>query len=185
MSPSTVPTHQLRVTLLGSDPPIWRRVQVPATVTLETLHRILQVAMGWEDEHLHQFVAGKKHYGIPMPGDPIRVRDESQARLYRILSKPKQRMLYEYDFGDSWKHEVVLEEVLRPEKQLEHPVCIAGERACPPEDCGGIWGYYDLLETIQDPEDPEHEERLEWIGENFDPEAFDRDEVNRRLQQIR
>jgi hypothetical protein len=184
MSSSTVPTYQLSVTLQGSDPAIWRQIQVPATITLERLHRVLQVAMGWEDDHLHQFIAGNKQYGAPMPGDLIRVRDESQARLYRVLPRPRARMLYEYDFGDGWIHEIVLEEVLRPEQAIEHPVCSAGERACPPEDCGGIWGYYGMLEAIRDPKHPEHEGILDWMGEDFDPEAFDRVTVNRRLKQI-
>jgi len=184
MASSIVPTYQLHVTLQGSDPPIWRKIQVPATIPLDRLHRVLQIAMGWDDDHLHQFIAGKKRYGIPSPGDFVRVHDERQARLYRVLMKPRQRMLYEYDFGDGWMHEILLEEVLRPEQALEHPVCIAGERACPPEDCGGIWGYYELLEIARDPEHPEHEDRLEWLGEDFDPEAFDREAVNRWLQQM-
>lgn len=185
MASSIIPTYQLRITLLGIDPPIWRRVQVPAIITLYRLHRVIQVAMGWEDDHLHQFVAGKKRYGIPMPGDVVRLQDEGQARLYRVLTKPRQRMLYEYDFGDCWKHEVALEEVIRPAQALEHPVCVAGERACPPEDCGGVWGYEDLLEAVADPEHPDQEERIEWLGEGFDPEAFDRDAVNRRLEAMR
>ncbi len=184
MAPSTVPTYQLKVTLQGSDPPIWRQIHVPATIPLNVLHQVLQVVMGWDNDHLHQFIAGKKRYGVPLPGDFDRVRDESQVRLYRILTKPRERLLYEYDFGDGWMHEIRLEEVLRPEQALEHPMCIAGERACPPEDSGGIGGYYNLLEAAQDPAHPEHEESLEWLGENFDPEAFDREAVNRRLQQI-
>jgi hypothetical protein len=119
-----------------------------------------------------------------MPGDLIRMRDESQARLYRVLPGPRAHMLYEYDFGDGWIHEIVVEEVLRPERAIKHPVCIAGERACPPEDCGGIWGYYGMLEAVRDSEHPEHEGILEWMGADFDPEAFDRDKVNRRLKQI-
>jgi hypothetical protein len=184
MTPTTVPAYQLRITLLGIDPPIWRTVQVPAHVTLYLLHRVIQVAMGWGDDHLHEFRAGKKQYGTPMPGGHVRIHDETETRLYRVLTKPRQRMLYEYDFGDCWKHEVVLEEVIRGGAPLEHPVCVAGERACPPEDCGGVWGYQDLLEAVADPEHPDHEDRMDWLGDAFDPEAFDRDAVNRRLQEM-
>lgn len=140
--------------------------------------------MGWADEHLHVFVAGRKQYGVPMAGDLVKVQPEDAARLYRVLTRPGERMMYEYDFGDSWKHEVLLEAIHRQRQAPEHPVCIAGERACPPEDCGGIWRYKDLLEVIANPEDPEHEERMEWLGD-FDPEAFDLDGVNERLQHIR
>jgi hypothetical protein len=185
MPPASIPTYQLRVTLLRIDPPIWRQLHVPPTITLRSLHRAIQESMGWEGEHLHEFAAGNKHYGIPMPGDPYKVHDETEARLYRVLTKPGQRMMYEYDFGDGWKHEVLLEAVHRSREAPEFPVCIAGERACPPEDCGGPWGYEDLLELWRDAENPEDEERLEWLGEDFDPEAFDLAAVNEALQHIR
>jgi hypothetical protein len=182
---STVPTFQLRVTLLGSEPPIWRQLHVPATITLEALHQVIQISMGWGDDHLHEFAAGTKRYGPAASPGGVRVHDERKALLYRVLTKPGQRMLYLYDFGDGWEHEVRVEAILRPEQPPEFPVCTAGERACPPEDCGGIWGYDDLLEVLGNPEHEEYEERREWIGDDFDPEAFDLEAVNRRLRAIR
>jgi len=182
---SIEPTFQLRVTLLGSDPPIWRQLHVPATITLEALHHVIQIGMGWEDSHLHRFTAGARSYGPALPGRRLDVKDERQARLYRVLTRPGQRMLYVYDFGDHWEHEVRVEAILRREQPLEFPVCTAGERACPPEDCGGIWGYYYLLEVLGNPEHDEYEERRDCMGDDFDPEAFDREEVNRRLRAIR
>lgn len=181
---SIVPTYQVRVTLLGIEPPIWRQLHVAPTIPFRQLHRAIQVSMGWQDEHLHEFTAGKKRYGVPRPGDLVKVQDEQDARLYRVLPKAGQRMLYEYDFGDGWKHEVLVEAVLRDTPAPAYPVCIAGERACPPEDCGGVWGYEDLLAALRDPESEEHAERLEWLGEDFDPEAFDLDEVNRSFQSL-
>ncbi|HEX8455137.1 MAG TPA: plasmid pRiA4b ORF-3 family protein [Longimicrobium sp.] len=177
------PTFQLRVTLLGTEPPIWRQLHVRATITLEALHHVIQASMGWADDHLHQFTAGAKRYGPVEPGG-LRVHDERKALLYRVLTKPGQRMLYVYDFGDDWVHEVRVEAIVRPEQPLEFPVCTAGERACPPEDCGGIWGYDDLLEVLGNPEHEEYEERREWMGDDFDPEVFDREEVNRTLRKI-
>jgi hypothetical protein len=182
---STVPTFQLRVTLLGSEPPIWRQLHVPATITLEALHHVIQISMGWGDDHLHEFTAGTKRYGPAASPGGVRVHDERKALLYRVLTKPGQRMLYLYDFGDDWEHEVRVEAILRPEQPQEFPVCTGGERACPPEDCGGIWGYDDLLEVLGNPEHEEYEERREWIGDDFDPEAFDLEAVNRRLRAIR
>ncbi len=178
---SVVPTYQIRVTLLGIEPPIWRQLHVAPTITLHELHRAIQVSMGWEDDHLHQFTAGQKRYAVPMAGDPFKVHDERVARLYRVLPKAGLRMLYEYDFGDGWEHDVLVEAVLRDSPAPVHPVCTAGERACPPEDCGGVWGYESLLEVLRDPEHVDREDRLEWPGEDFDPEAFDRDAVNREL----
>ena len=178
------PICQLKVTLKGSKPPIWRRVQVPGSITLATLHRVIQVIMGWEDYHLHQFITREKYFGQRVPdfdfGPPM--EDERAVKLIDVAPTEKTRFLYEYDFGDSWEHAILVEKILTAEKGVHYPICLTGKRACPPEDCGGIWGYYQLLETVQDPGDPEHEDMLDWLGDDFDPEAFDLDAINRELK---
>jgi hypothetical protein len=180
--------YQLKITLLDSRPPIWRRVQVAGDISLENLHWVIQHAMGWTNSHLHHFKVGKTYYGTAYPDDfddVTRTKDERTVTLRKILSKPKAKFVYEYDFGDSWEHEVLLEKILPPEPGVRYPVCITGKRACPPEDCGGVWGYDSFLEAIQNPDHPEHDDMLEWVGESFDPEAFDLEAVNRALRRIR
>ena len=186
--PTGVPIHQIKVTLYDSKPPIWRRILVRSDITLGELHDIIQVVMeGWADYHLHQFTVGQTYYGVPDPDYEgfVEMRDESQVKLNQIVTGEKFKFRYEYDFGDSWEHVLLVEKVLPPEEGVEYPVCIKGRRACPPEDVGGIWGYYGFLEAIRDPEHPEHENYLDWIGADFDPEAFDLDEVNAWLQALR
>ncbi|PDW01351.1 plasmid pRiA4b ORF-3 family protein [Candidatus Viridilinea mediisalina] len=174
--------YQLKITLKGSKPPIWRRVEVADDITLEMLHTIIQEVMGWTDSHLHAFTANGISYGTPDLDDIMEVQDERTSHLHTLLRAPKQHLLYEYDFGDNWEHQVVLEKILEPQAATLYPRCTAGKRACPPEDCGGIWGYADFLQAIADPEHPDHEELLDWIGEAFDPEYFDLVEVNTALQ---
>jgi hypothetical protein len=177
--------YQLKVTLLGTRPPIWRRLLVPAALTLEQLHDVLQLAMGWQNSHLHDFQIGRKTFGAPDPfgsfaGIPT-TANENAARLFNVLGKAGAKAMYNYDFGDSWQHGITVEKVLPPEPGRAYPVCIDGERHCPPEDCGGVPGFYSLLETIGDPENDEYEEIMEWLDGDFDPEAFSVDEVNHRL----
>jgi hypothetical protein len=177
--------YQIKVTLKDSKPPIWRRIQVPGDVRLDTLHRILQVVMGWDDYHLHQFIVGGEYYGEPHPDYAMwgpEMRDESRVRLRQIAPREKSRFVYEYDFGDGWEHTLLVEKILPPEPGVDYPRCIKGKRACPPEDVGGIWGYDGFLETIANPDDPEHDVMLDWIGGEFDPERFDLDEINAELK---
>jgi hypothetical protein len=173
--------HQLKITLLGLEPPIWRRVAVPSDFSLGDLHHVIQYAMGWEQEHMHDFHVGRVTYADPQMFVDKRDRNEEQAILAEVVPRPRQKIRYLYDFGDSWEHEIQVEAIGAPEPGLRYPLCLAGERACPPEDCGGIWGYADLLEAQADPDNPENEELLEWLGGPIDPEAFDRDQVNKRL----
>jgi hypothetical protein len=177
--------YQIKVTLLDTDPPIWRRLLVPADLTLDQLHHVLQLAMGWEDCHLHEFRIGQQRFGKPDPmeralGGP-RTASERTARLCNVLTRAGAKAVYTYDFGDSWDHQIVVEKRLAPEPGRAYPTCLAGERHGPPEDCGGIPGFYNLLEAIRDPEHEQHEELLDWLGGNFDPDAFSVDEVNRRF----
>ena len=166
--------YQIKVTLLGTSPPIWRRLLVPANLTLEQLHDVLQLAMGWEDCHLHAFRIGQKRFATPD-------LDESITRLSSVLRKVGAKAVYTYDFGDDWHHGIAVEKVLPPEEGHAYPMCVDGKRHGPPEDCGGVSGFYNLLEAIGDPEHDEHEEMQDWLGDDFDPEAFSVDEVNRRL----
>jgi len=179
------PIYQLKITLRGSKPPIWRRVQVPGEITLYKLHQIIQVAMGWMDEHLHQFTIGGINYGEPAPEWGMEVKSERRAHLHQVAPAEKARLTYEYDFGDSWYHEILVEKIVPPEPGVQYPTCVTGKRAGPPEDVGGVWGYEGFLEAIRDPRHPEHDEYLEWVGDEFDPEAFDCAEVNAALQQLR
>lgn len=177
--------YQLKITLKDSHPPIWRRFQVRSDVTLARLHRIVQEVMGWLDGHLHQFIVGRIYYGVPSSEDISEVKDERKVRLDQVLSRPGRRMIYEYDFGDGWEHAIVLEKILQPEAGVRYPACIAGARACPPEDVGGTGGYAYFLEAIGNPNHQEHDEYLEWIGGEFDPEAFDLDGINESLKHVR
>jgi len=185
-TPEASAIYQLKITLLGSKPPIWRRVQVTETTTLHQLHWIIQLTMGWTNSHLHQFEIGGVRYSQRDFGLE-EVKDERRITLKVVIPGVvlggKYRFIYEYDFGDGWEHEVTVEKRLAPEQEAHYPRCVAGKRACPPEDCGGVWGYEHFLEVINDEDDPEHEERLEWAGGSFDPEAFSVEEVNEALRE--
>ncbi len=181
---TTPSIYQLKVTLKESKPPIWRRILVASNISLHKLHNIIQITMGWDNSHLHQFIVQGQFYGAPDFDMTDDMEDEKNVSLDQVMYNPKGKLIYEYDFGDSWEHVILLEKILPPEAGIQYPVCVKGKRACPPEDSGGIWGYAELMETIQDPDHPEHEEMLEWLGGDFDPEAFDLDEINRRLKRI-
>ena len=172
---------QLKINLVGvSKPTVWRRVLVPATMRLNRLHDVIQVAMGWHDGHLHAFEAGGVDYGPPDP--ELGHVDERRTSISDLLSRPGDRMRYVYDFGDYWQHNVVVEKVLAAEPGARYPVCLTGKGRCPPEDCGGVWGYAELRETLADPTHDEHADMLEWLGleraADFDPHTFDADELN-------
>jgi Plasmid pRiA4b ORF-3-like protein len=184
MSGSVDSVLQVKISLLGtSKPPVWRRLLVPATIRLDKLHDVIQVAMGWEAYHMHAFADGSSEYGLADP--ELEHRDERKATLGRLLKQEGERIRYTYDFGDSWEHDIAVEKALTTEPGVRYPVCLAGKGACPPEDCGGVWGYEHLREVLADPADGEHEDMLEWLGlqtaAQFDPGRFDVDEINRRL----
>ena len=181
--------YQLKVTLLGTKPPIWRRLLVSADLTLAQLHNVVQTAMGWDDEHMHEFRAGQRRFGRPEPAAPFmsgpRVESDRTVYLSAVLQRVGAKMTYTYDLGDNWEHVIVLEKQLLAEPQTTYPVCTDGQLACPPEDCGGIPGYYNLLDALADPGHPRHEELCDWIGGEFNPEAFFIDKVNRLLAPAR
>ena len=178
--------YQLKVTLLDVKPPIWRRLLVPGTISLDRLHTVIQKAMGWTDAHLHEFVVAETRYGPPDPEEPDPdVEREWLATLRQVAPVQSLRFEYLYDFGDNWTHEVQVESIQVPENELRHAVCLAGERRCPPEDCGGPGGYAEFLEAIRDPDHPDHHEMLQWIGGPFHPDAFDLIAVNRKLRLLK
>lgn len=174
---------QLKVTLQDTKPPIWRRVLVDGNATLDHVHEVIQAAFGWWNYHLHEFEVGRTRYGVPDPdedwGEPP--RDERRTRLDAIASEGST-FRYTYDFGDGWEHRVAVEKVVPASSVVTAPACIDGRRACPPEDCGGTWGYRELLAILADPNHPEHDERREWLGRPFDPEAFDPAEFEDNLR---
>jgi hypothetical protein len=176
---------QLRISLLVIEPPIWRRILVPPDLPLPRLHRVIQISMGWTDTHLYQFKVGKVWYGEPGDEYETGLVDHRRIPLNQILPKGGATCIYEYDLGDGWEHLIELEDVV-PAESVTSPLprCLAGERACPVEDIGGTHGYAELLDALRDPSHEEHEDYLDWFGEDFDPEAFDLDGVNRRLSRF-
>jgi len=179
--------YQIKVMLLDSRPPVWRRILVPDSTTLSHLHTILQIVMGWTDSHLHMFTVNEEIYGDPEDDETgeIGTKNERWYRLNQFVNREGFKFRYEYDFGDSWLHDLVVEKVIPAEKGTQYPVCIKGKRACPPEDVGGVWGYDDFLEAITNPKHPEHDGYLEWVSGEFDPEAFDLDGVNEALRAMK
>lgn len=180
--------YEVKLTLMYVEPVVWRRVQVPRDITLGKLHDVIQVAMGWDDGHLHEFVIGRKRYGRLMSeamdfGDASAV-DEGIVHLNGV-AKPKAKFVYLYDFGDGWEHEVRIERELESDTSKRQAHCIAGENACPPEDCGGVPGYLDMLEIIADPQHTEYERMSEWLGDDFDPRHFDLDKTNNRVRRLK
>jgi hypothetical protein len=160
----------LKVTLAGIKPPIWRRLMVPGTMTLGDLHDAIQAVMGWEDGHLHDFDVDGGRYGDPSTVDYV--DDENSLTLNDLTKSGIARFTYTYDFGDDWEHMVAIEKTSSVLDGKSYPTCVAGARNCPPEDCGGPWGYQHLLEVLADPAHPEHAEQIEWLGEEFDPNNF-------------
>lgn len=160
----------LKVTLRDTKPPVWRRLLMQGGMTLGDLHQAIQVAMGWEDSHLHAFDIDGRKYGDRHTGDEV--EDERRLTLNGLVKSGVSRFAYTYDFGDSWEHTVEIETTQPAVEAKSYPACIAGKRKCPPEDCGGSWGYEHLLEVLADPAHPEYAEQREWFGDEFDPDAF-------------
>lgn len=176
--------YQIKATLKGSRPPVWRRFQVPADITLRRLHLVLQTVMGWTGYHLHMFIIDGLEYGEPDEDDFAPLEDESRARLGRVVQCEKTRFAYTYDFGDGWDHSLLVEKIIPLQEGAIYPICLAGARACPPEDCGGIDGYAELLQALQNPNHERHSELRHWLGDSFDTGAFDLPEVNQALREM-
>lgn len=186
--------YQIKITLQGAKPPIWRRVIIPADYTFEELHLVIQESMGWMDMHLYSFecdnfiIEDLEFNEELIGGDffaPLHEKlDASEIMVGQLFMEEGDKCVYTYDFGDNWKHKVVLEKILEPDEERQLPVCLKGKRACPPEDCGGIYGYEDMIAKLAGPDDEEKAELLEWIGEEFEPERFDIDVVNSNLKDL-
>jgi hypothetical protein len=167
---------QLKVTLRGVRPPVWRRLLMPGTMTLGQLHTAIQGAMGWRDGHLHVFDIGGEAFGDRRSVDGI--ADEQRPTLNGLLKSSVVRFSYTYDFGDNWEHTVAFEKSAPAVEGQSYPACVGGKRNCPPEDCGGAWGYEQLLADLADPNSLEHANQIEWIGEDFDPNEFSQERAN-------
>ncbi|HEX8019071.1 plasmid pRiA4b ORF-3 family protein [Mucilaginibacter sp.] len=170
------------------NPAVWRRVLVPSDITFDDLHEIIQIIFGWENSHLYQFsekgYSSQTVYKVPDEYDGDTVEDSEETIISEVFTKPKQTFTYIYDFGDDWTHHIVLEKITDTESTI--PVCLAGEGACPPEDCGGIYGYNNLIEILSDPKNPEYKEMKSWLGlgknEQWDVSAFDIEVVNEEIK---
>jgi hypothetical protein len=172
---------EMRITLLDIEPAIWRRVRVPASASLAALHEVLQIAFGWKNSHLHDFLINDIRFSMADVEDELFSVDERAAPLGAV-ARAGGRLIYLYDFGDDWEHEVTVERVMA--EGDESFVCVDGARACPPEDCGGASGYARLLEVLANPNDEEHAEMRKWVGRGFDPEKFDVTAVNKKLASL-
>jgi hypothetical protein len=186
---SSSTAYQLRVTLLDTRPPVWRRILVPPEASAEYLHEAIQASMGWYDCHLHHFLLGKAPDEISVePPDPendggFPTMDSTHLTIRELLRRGLGNARYEYDFGDSWRHSVRFEKEVPLEPGMTLPQCVDGKRACPPEDCGGAYGYAEIVRMVKEPKyEPDgssREEMLEWLGGSFDPEEFDIARVNK------
>lgn len=175
--------YQLKITLNNTSPPIWRRFLVQSNILLPDLHKIIQTVMGWTNSHLHQFIKNRQYFREPWENDYSDDSfDYADIKLDDFLYIIGDTCSYEYDFGDSWRHTIKLEKILPFDKNQNYPVCTAGKKNCPPEDCGGIYGFYNLLEIIRNPEHPDYEDMIDWIGEDYNSDYFDLNDVNKLLR---
>lgn len=181
----TVPRqiYQLRISLRDVTPEVWRRVLVPGGYTLDRVHRTIQYAMGWQGVHLHSFEIGGEQYGEPDPVGELAVRDELDLRLDAVAGKG-DLFRYTYDFGDWWEHELTVEDVFGADPDERYPACVAGQRACPPEDVGGPYGYRELLAVLDDPVRASQEVTRGWLGRDHDPDSFDPARVTTLLRRL-
>jgi hypothetical protein len=179
--------YQIYLEIEDVTPIIWRRIQIPSDLLLEDLHKILQVVMGWTNSHLHQFIQNEKYYSPRTDGDED-FWDESmnvdykEVKISDLLKNRLDTVDYEYDYGDSWMHTLVLEDILPQDNSGIYHICLGGENHCPAEDCGGIGGYMELLKILKKPNSSACKEWREWLGDEFNPTYFDLDEVNAALR---
>jgi len=185
-SAGPAPVYRIKVGLRNARPPIWRRLEVPADINLGVLHEIIQVAFDWSGHHLHVFETSYGEFGTAN-ADLGHLPEES-VTLEQVAPRAQSKIRYTYDFGDGWEHDILLEKVLEPDLAVSYPRCTGGRRAAPPDDCGGIWGYAELLEVLAEPGHPEHQDMLDWLGledaGEFDPGEFDAEEVTEALSEL-
>jgi hypothetical protein len=182
-TPTTV--LRLKVTLRGVQPPVWRRIEVSSTAKLPDFAAMLEGVMGWHGAHLHMFeTRDRRQFGEPDPdfafGPPV--EDETRYRVVDLLPDVGAKLRFDYDFGDGWEHDVVLEAIEPTTDGVDYPRCIGGKRACPPEDCGGPWGYAELLAALADPRHERHADITEWLGGKFEPDHFDTEEMTELMR---
>jgi hypothetical protein len=181
-SPDSFLVYQMKISLRGVRPPIWRKILVRDDTRLDQFHYIVQYVMGWGNCHLHEFNIDGMSYSDPAMHIGDGVRNEKRYTLGKLVSEEKAKFFYMYDFGDAWEHAITLEKILPAESGKSYPICLKGKRACPPEDCGGVWGYEETLEILKDPSHPEYEDTIDWMGEGFDSERFDPEPINDGLK---
>lgn len=161
-------TYQIQIALIDSKPKIWRRILVPSDLLLSDLHIIIQITIGWTNSHLHQFIKDRTYYMERMADDDLWDEmenvDYSKVKISDLLKKEKDKMIYVYDFGDNWQHNIILEKIENKGVDKKIPICLTGKNNCPPEDCGGIWGYYNMLGILKHPDHEEYEDYVEWLG---------------------
>ena len=182
----TQPIATIRIELQGWRPKIWRKVDVALATDLGTLHEIIQAAMGWQNYHMYMFVAGGESYGrhFPEAKSYLTMHPSQKTTLHDLLNRGVKRFVYEYDFGDGWRHDIIVGKSRDGSADTNYPLFVAGEGRCPPEDVGGVWGFKNFLEIMMDPDHPEHGEMREWYGDDFDPAAMDELQVRVRLGAI-
>ncbi len=180
-------TYQIQIALKNFKPKIWRRILIQSNMLLSDFHKVIQTSMGWTNSHLHQFIKDGTFYTVRLAEDDfwneIKNVDYSGMRIDDLLSTEKDKIIYEYDFGDGWEHDILLEKIITNANDTYTPVCIAGKKNCPPEDCGGVWGYANMLEILDNPKHEEYESYVEWLGGEFNPDQFDKDKVNQLLKE--
>ncbi len=178
---------QIQIALKGTKPKIWRRILIQSDKSLLDFHKIIQTTMGWTNSHLHHFIKDQTFYTIRYPNDDLWGFSNNvdykkkKIKISDLLRLVKDKIAYEYDFGDGWLHVITLEKILPYDSTQKYPICIAGKRNCPPEDCGGIWGYAGMLQVLENPAHEEYSDLTDWLGEDFDPEYFDKTEINALL----
>ena len=182
--------YEIEIILAETKPRIWRRFAVRTDISLATLHYVIQIVMGWTNSHLHQFISPDETRYAPRsdnmdPDWDAEVIEEQKVRLTDVMPGKGSKIVYEYDFGDDWVHRLKVVAVHPPEPGVHFFTCLAGEKACPPEDSGGVWGYYEMLEALADPKHEEHGSYREWVGGTFDPDEFELEKVNKRLASVR
>jgi Plasmid pRiA4b ORF-3-like protein len=176
--------YQIKVTLNYIAPLIWRRIHVPAEMSLEKCHRILQTALGWTNTHLYEFAAGSKRYGLPNSNFAEDIINVKSTSLRNVMPVENRKISYLYDFGDGWEHEIVLEKITPNVTDYQRVICSDGARACPPEDCGGVPGYEDILVNLNEPLKKRDKDLMIWL-DGYDPECFDLNEVNKALKRFK
>jgi hypothetical protein len=177
--------YQVQIALKGFKPKIWRRLLVQSDLLLTDFHKIIQISMGWTNSHSHQFIKNRTIYTVRMPDDKLWEEmnnvDYKKLRISDLLKNEKEEIVYEYDFGDRWEHDIILEKILPKDEKQNYPVCLAGRMNCPPEDSGGIRGYADMLKILLQPDHKSYDLYMERLGRKFDPDHFDKDDVNESL----